>query len=170
MRPKTFLITGVAGSGKSTLEREFARRGYQTIEIDDGYAEWRHRDTDEVLEYLPDEPEWHEVALWRIKEEKLKQCLADMVGPVFVFGSAAKISQIMSLFDKVFLLEYHAEALVRERIAGRVDGYGAHPDELTKILSYVEPYQASVRRRGAVCIDTALSVNEKVDRILGACI
>lgn len=75
---KRYLITGLAGSGKTTLRGEFARRGYTTIDIDEGYAEWRHAATDELLEYTPDEPGWHEIAEWAVKTDKLQTFLTNI--------------------------------------------------------------------------------------------
>lgn len=39
------LVTGVAGTGKSTLKASFSQRGYQTIDIDNGFASWQHNDS-----------------------------------------------------------------------------------------------------------------------------
>ena len=131
--PSRYLITGVAGSGKSTLEKRFKQDGSVTIDIDDGFTEWRHAQTDEVLAYTPDEEGWHEVAEWVVKTDKLQAFFdAHPTEDVFVFGSFARMKSVVGMFTKLFLLEYPDEATVRKRIAGREGGYGKHPVEAIK--------------------------------------
>lgn len=166
--PKRYLITGVAGSGKSTLEKRFRQEGYITVDIDDGYAEWRHATTDEVLSYTPDEPGWHEVAEWVVKTDDLQTFFDTHPSePVYVFGSFARMKQVIGLFDTIFLLEYPNEATMRERIAGREGGYGKHPGELARIVSYVRPYQDKMKQHGAITIDCTLPI-EQIVRIIKA--
>lgn len=159
--PKRYLITGVAGSGKSTLEKVFREKSYSTVDIDEGFANWRHADTDELLEYTPDEPGWHEVAEWAVDIEKLQAFFANHPDdPVLVFGSFARMRQVVPLFDRIFLLDYPNAEVARRRIAEREGGYGKHPDELVRILSYVEFYRQKMKAFGAEVIDCTLSVAE----------
>jgi hypothetical protein len=46
-------ITGVPGSGKSTIGNELRARGYSAIDVDDDIAAWVSRDTGEVLKDPP---------------------------------------------------------------------------------------------------------------------
>lgn len=159
--PGRYLITGVAGSGKSTLEKLFRQDGYVTIDIDDGFTEWRHAETDEVLPYTPDEEGWHEVAEWVVKTDKLQVFFDEHpTDDVFVFGSFARLTAVVGMFTKIILLEYPSETTVRQRIANRDGGYGKHPHELTRILSYVQPYQDKMKAAGALAIDCTLPIDE----------
>lgn len=161
-----YLITGIAGSGKSTLEKLFRQDGYTTIDIDDGFTEWRHAETNEALAYTPDEEGWHEVAEWVVKTDKLQAFFdAHPREDVFVFGSFARMKSVVGMFTKIFLLEYPNEATVRRRIAGREGGYGKHPHELARILGYVQPYQDKMQAVGAVVIDCTLPIDETVELI-----
>lgn len=161
-----YLITGVAGSGKTTLERIFRDKGYVTTDIDDGFAEWRHAETDELLDYMPDDPAWHEVAEWVVDTDKLQRFFDDHEGqPILVFGSFARQGSVVDLFDTIFLLKYPDEATVRARIAGRVGGYGKNPHELARIISYVEPYQQKMIGFGAQVIDCTLPIDDVVESI-----
>lgn len=161
-----YLITGVAGSGKSTLEKRFRQDGYVTIDIDDGFTEWRHAETDEVLPYTPDEAGWHEVAEWVVKTDKLQAFFdAHPTDDVLVFGSFARLKTVVGMFTKIILLEYPNETTVRRRIASRDGGYGKHPGELVRILSYVQPYQDKMKAAGAVAIDCTLPIDQMVETI-----
>lgn len=166
--PGRYLITGVAGSGKSTLEREFAARGFATVDIDNGFAEWRHADTDEPLEYTPEDAGWHEVAEWTVKKDKLQQYFDEHPEqPVLVFGSFARIDTVVSMFTKIILLEYPDVETARTRIAGRPDGYGSNPHELKRILSYIDLYQDKMKSRGAIPLQCTLPIAELVRAIEG---
>lgn len=46
-------ITGVPGSGKSTVGDELRARGYAAVDVDDRIAAWVNRDTGEVLTDAP---------------------------------------------------------------------------------------------------------------------
>lgn len=164
--PARYLITGVAGSGKSTLEKIFRKDGYATVDVDDGLAEWRHAKTNEPLEYKPSQADWHKVAEWVVDTDKLQSFFDDYPKrDVFVFGSFARTKTMVSRFDKIFLLEYHDNQVARQRIAGRKKGYGRNEYELALILSYIEPYQAKMRAAGAVSIDCSLPVEQVIEII-----
>ncbi len=151
---KRVLVTGVAGSGKTTLYKLFKDKGFVAVDIDDGYAVWRHAETDEILPYNPEDEDWHAVAEWAVDTEKLQKLFdAHPSEVVLVFGSFARMRKVVSMFDKVLLLEYPNEATVRERIAGREGGYGKNAHELVRILSYVQPYQQKMKALGAEAID-----------------
>lgn len=161
-----YLITGVAGSGKSTLEKLFKKNGYTTIDVDDGYAEWRHAETDEPLDYTPDDESWHQAAEWVVDLEKLRAFFDAHPGEtVLVFGSFARMKTMVDRFTKIFLLEYPDEKTARERIAGRDGGYGKNPHELELVLSYIEPYQAKMKAAGAASIDCTLPVSQVAETI-----
>ncbi len=161
-----YLITGVAGSGKSTLEKLFKKRGYVTVDIDNGFAQWLHAETDEVLAYTPDEKGWHEVAEWVVDTDRLQRFFgAHPEDDVLVFGSFARMKTVVGMFDKVFLLEYPNERAVHRRIASRDGGYGKHPGELARILSYIQPYQDKMKAAGAQAIDCTLPLEEVADSI-----
>ena len=165
--PGRYLVTGVAGSGKTTPEKELRQRGHITIDIDDGYAQWRRAGTDEVLAYTPDEEGWHEIAEWVVDTDKLQGFFdTHRHETVLVCGSFARQKEVVGMFDVIFLLEYPNEAVVRQRIAGRKGGYGEHPDELARILSYVEPYQERMKQAGAIAIDCTLPVGEIANQIV----
>lgn len=163
-----YLITGVAGSGKSTLERNFREKGYATYDVDDGLAEWRHAETDEPLPYTPEVEAWHEVAEWVVDIDKLNARFdAHPDEDVLIFGSFARTRTMIGKFATIFLLEYPNEEVARERIAGRSGGYGKNKHELDRIISYIKPYQEKMKAAGAVAIDCTMPLDDIVGTIEG---
>ena len=155
-----YLITGVAGSGKSTQERRFRAQGYQTIDIDDGLAEWRDIEADGIVSYNPNDPDWHNRTVWSLRADALQAKLAENQGDTFVFGSTRDLFQYVSMFTRIFLLRYSDHKAIVSRLSQRVGGYGANEYERDLILSYADGYQDTMMRAGAVAIDALLSEDE----------
>ena len=166
-----YLISGVAGTGKSTLEGVFRNQGYATIDTDFGYAHWLDRETRQLVA-----PPKNESAAWYAKndwytnlpklEEKVRSHIANTEEPLLVFGNTADLYTTYPLFKKVFLLEYRDEAHIKDRIFSRTtNDYGKDPVELALLMSYYKPMQETFRSIGAIPIDCFTPLNEVVQFI-----
>lgn len=167
---ESYLITGVAGTGKSTLEREFRNKGYDTIDTDRGYARWQLSDTLEAVPSPQNESsEWYDAHDWMTDTQKL---LAKMSAhalspePLLVFGNTADLYTLHPYFHRMFALEYRDEDLIRHRIYTRTDNdYGKNPVEFASLLSYYQPMQEKFRSVGMTAIDCSLSLETIVATI-----
>src|SRR3954454_57377 len=115
---KRILLTGMSGTGKSTVIRELRARGYQAIDMDEpGWSE-----------YGPD-GDW----VWREDriQEFLSLALEDAgAEAVFVSGCAANQGKFYPQFEEIVLLSAPASVII-ERLATRTNNpYGKRPDEL----------------------------------------
>ena len=126
---KRVLITGMSGTGKSTIIGELAARGYKSVDTDsDEWSEWVN-----AVEDGPDgpttEPDW----IWR--EDRLQRLLAtEDTDLLFVSGCKSNQGKFYPQFDHIILLSAPAELIV-ERLAARTNNpYGKHPDELARVL------------------------------------
>lgn len=154
-----YLVTGTAGTGKTTLERALKQRGYATKDIDQGFARWYDRQTMETCKYRPDGgQEWLNAHTYRLNLPLIKAFLAnDYDQPLFMLGHTGDIFEQRVLFDRVFLLEYPNDEIVRHRLSTRTENpYVKHPDELAKELSYYKTFQDEFRVAGAISIDCTL--------------
>jgi shikimate kinase len=84
------LLTGMSGTGKSTLVQALTALGYKAIDTDAGYSHWVNMRTGlpasptETKGYVWDELDW----VWQ--EERMTELLAAEDGEVlFVAGTAA---------------------------------------------------------------------------------
>lgn len=165
---KNYLVTGAAGSGKSTLERLFADKGYKTADIDKGFAQWRNKETGKIEEYRRD-PDWLKTVIWSLKVDKLKEMLDSAKDePVIVFGSANDLHEHLDLFDKTFLLEYPDEESIKDRLMQRRgDHFGKTEHEVKAVLDYYKEYQERMKQSGAQVINCMLPIEQVVLAIEG---
>lgn len=147
---KRILLTGMSGTGKSTVIGELAARGYGAIDMDEpGWSE-----------YAPD-GDW----LWR--EDRIRDALAREEGDVlFVSGCATNQVTFYPQFDAIVLFSAPADVLI-ERLATRTNNtYGKHPNELAEVLGYLETVEPRLRRSATHEIDTRAPLDEVVAAVL----
>lgn len=158
---KNYLVTGVAGTGKTTLGKLLAQRGYDTSDLDHGFAGWYDRQTMKPCEYNPaGGREWLDAHTFRLHLPILKAHLAEKhKEPVIMLGHTGDIYDQRNLFDHVFLLEYPNDKLLIHRLTTREGNpYGKHPEELTHELARYKTFQEQFRVAGATAIDCSQSL------------
>jgi len=170
---KSILITGVPGSGKSALCEEFKRLGYRAYDIDSIHALSRVIDktTGEVSK------NYDSGDLESVKRHKFirdKDILQEHISKnsediVFYCGNASNIDDLLSLFDKIFLLEV-SEKVLRERLVSRTDNnFGRTPEIQDWILGWKKWWEDNMCKKGAISISGDLSLREIADNIAKMC-
>lgn len=135
------LITGVAGTGKTTALAELQKRGNLVIDLDaTGFCRWRNKETGEYAEYGEDgkDEAWFEKHRWYCDDKELTTLLS-CIRPdkqVFVGGVVRNIKDIGEKFDKKFLLTTDS-ATLRERLTSRTNNvFGKHTHEQDAAIKY----------------------------------
>lgn len=147
---KRILLTGMSGTGKSTVIAELAARGYKAVDLDQpGWSE-----------YAPD-GEW----VW--SEARVQDLLSSEDSEMlFVSGCAINQGKFYPYFDEVILLSTSA-ALIVKRLTTRTNNqYGKHPDELAATLGYLETVEPLLRRGAGHEIDTSAPLDQVVASVL----
>ena len=122
------LLTGMAGTGKSTALAELGRRGYRVV--DTNHPGWR-----EYRKYVAPVDDLHRGEfLW--VEERMTQLLdADDRRSLFVAGGARNQSKFYERFDAVVLLTAPADVML-DRVARRTtNDYGKTALERAEMLA-----------------------------------
>jgi dephospho-CoA kinase len=147
---KRILLTGMSGTGKSTVIAGLAGMGYAAIDLDAaGFCEW-DSNGDEL---------WLEGPVHRLLAE-------ERGGALFVAGCAGNPGRFYGLFDHIVLLSA-PEAVMTERLATRTNNpYGKDPSEAARILEQKKTIEPMLRRTATVEVDTSGSIDQVMEAIL----
>jgi shikimate kinase len=166
------LITGISTSGKSTIAKELARRGYEAYDTEhDGISAWFNKETSERAAEFGQIPErtkeWMDKHEWRMSMDWVRQKAEEATSkPIFLCGGGANEPEVRDLCGKVIWLKTD-EATIRSRVNNPRDHtYGTKPHELKRILESNKRKEVEYLACGAVMIDARRSIDEVVDEIL----
>lgn len=167
---KVFYITGISGTGKSTVVEKLAEKGVFPIDADSvkGLTHWIDKETKE-------KSEWHAGMsdAWYKKHQYIcyKEKLIDLINSsskdiVIVAGLFNNRSELRELFDKVFLLQCKEETFMKRIIERESHDFGKHPLDQENILSWYKNFERGVLEEGAILINTDRPLEEVVEEIL----
>jgi len=147
------LVTGMSGTGKSSVLRVLADRGHRVVDTDT--ADWSEWAVDG-----DGEPDW----IWR--EDAIAELLAGHHGGhLFVAGCRTNQGRFYDRFDQVVLLSAPAETLLA-RIDGRNDNpYGKSTGEQELVLRHLEQVEPLLRATATVELDATASLEELASRL-----
>lgn len=149
------LLTGMAGTGKSSALAELERRGYRVVDTDEpGWREYR--------EYAEPIDELHRGEyLW--DEEKMTELLDSDDGRSLVVGGGVRNqSKFYDRFDAVVLLSAPAEVML-ERVARRTtNDYGKTDLERAEILADLAEIEPMLRQGCTHQVDAGRPLDDVV--------
>lgn len=135
------LLTGMSGTGKTSLLDELRRRGHRTVDTD--YGGWKRVD-----------------GAW--DETRMTDLLATN-RDVVVSGTAENQSRFYDRFDYVVLLSAPLDVLL-ERVAARTNNpYGHTPDQRAEIRRNISEVEPMLRRGATLELDGCRPVEELAD-------
>jgi shikimate kinase len=158
---KRVLLTGMSGTGKSTLIAELSARGYKAVDTDDhGLSELVSVPDDEPTGLDPGQ-DW----VWR--EDRIQDLLStDDVDVLFLGGCAPNQGKFYPQFDHVVLLTAPAHVII-ERLATRTTNpYGKRPEEVARVLTLLQTIEPVLRRGAGSVVDTSAPLDRVVATVL----
>lgn len=130
-RRSVVLVTGMSGSGKSTVLAELKRRGHRVIDTDDpGWI---------VETHTVGGPE----PVWDLEQIK---ALIDghRTGWLFIAGCVANQGAVYDRFEAVVLLSAPVDVIL-DRVADRANPFGSTAEDRTKIAKDLAAFELLLR-------------------------
>ncbi len=165
------LITGIAGTGKSTIIKELNERGVEAMDLHDvpGLFFRQDKETKAKVEYKPvHSKEWFNT-VDRICDIKQLKEIFDQHTDVVMAGttSGGNQKEFLSLFDKIILLQANSETLIH-RMQTRVNksGYGKTKAEQEDNVEWQKEYDPLLISQGAIPVNTEGDLGSVVIKII----
>lgn len=169
------MVTGLPGTGKSTVNAELKALGYKSYDGDEDHlAKWYNSETGlpvdaKIEDCTPDFLRTHSRDISRKTVEKLASKARDK--PVFLCGDPENEEELHDLFSVVFALILD-DATLKRRIATRTNNeWGKLPHELAYSLAFKQKWYDNCKRFDYVTLDSTqpprVLVNQILERIGG---
>jgi GTPase SAR1 family protein len=143
------LLTGMSGTGKSTLVEELRRRGYAAYDADDdGFSEPRSD------------------GRWGWRADAVASLLAQVPDGELLFFAGCSEEQIELPFDYRVVLTVPEDEIVTRLGARPSNAYGRKPGELRQVLADLVHVEPLLRRSADLVLSTTAPVAEVADRLL----
>jgi broad-specificity NMP kinase len=164
------LITGIAGTGKSTIVKALNERGVNSIDLHDvpELMFWQDKVTKNRVQYTPiHSRDWFDTVDRFCDISKLKDILNESENIVVAGTAGDNQAEYFPLFDKIILLQCSPETLIY-RMETRVNksGYGKTKAEQEDNIAWQKEFDPEVLSHGAIPVDTGGSLDDAVDKII----
>lgn len=155
------LITGMSGTGKSSVIAALRERGFRAIDADTGG--YSH-----LVAVPEDEPTGLEPGTdWVWDEERIEALLASADDDVlFVGGCAPNQGRFRDRFDRVILLSAPAETMAKRLRTRTTNPYGQDEADVARSLEMKALVEPMLRATTDLEIDTRAPLEDVVDAVL----
>lgn len=159
---RNYLIEGISGTGKTSVCKEFQKRGYHAI---NGERELAYQGNPATGEPILD-GFGHENHIWDLK--KVKSLIADQSTSFSFFcGGSRNFLSFIDLFDGVFVLDVDLNTLNKRLILRPEDEWGGKAVE-REFIARLHATKEDIPKSGII-IDATKPIEHVVDEILKKC-
>lgn len=169
-RPKVYFVTGISGSGKTSVARALIARGFVALDskVTKGIFHFADANGLPAKSYQPNDSAWVATYKWVLNVPMLEQIIRDNADKAYIFVCGrGNIRQHWNLADKVFLLHVNEQTLIqRLNDPTRDNDFAKDQQTQQKLLANLEFVQRSLTNAGAIVIDAEQPLETVVDDIL----
>ena len=164
------IITGIAGTGKSTIVKALNERGITALDLHDvpDLFFWQDKKTKEKVEYTPiHSQDWFDGVERLCNMTQLKELLSRYDNIIMAGTGGDSQAEYLPLFDKVILLQADPAVLVH-RMQTRINksGYGKTKAEQDDNVEWQKEFDPELLSLGAIPVNTEGKLNDVVDKII----
>lgn len=167
---QSILVTGIAGSGKSTLSKHLRELGYASYEIETiphllitldtqtnkPFEHYNQHDAKQVVR-----------ARWKCDIDKLAEIIEKEPDDIaFYCGTCSNIHDTLHLFTKVFVLSASHD-VIRHRLTHRTShDFGKEKDVQDWLLSWKDDWEKYMEGEGATLLNADATTEDTAQEIL----
>lgn len=150
---KSIYITGMSGTGKSSVIQHLNEKGFTAIDTD--YGDWKEFSSS------------GDTSEWPLNEEKVKKLISKpLASPVFIAGCCSNQVNLYPFFDHILLLSASLETIL-ERVSTRTSNpYGQLPHERREIIRNFKNIQPLLQEGADFEFNTEVMTVEEIAALL----
>jgi dephospho-CoA kinase len=155
------LITGMSGTGKSTVIAELAKRGHRAVDLDSP-------DYSEIVPAAEGEITGVGGGMDWIWNEERVATLLDSAGaePLFLSGCSPNQGRFYPRLDRVILLTAPLDVILHRLATRTTNDFGKRPEEGAATLELIETVEPLLRQRADLVIDTTAPLDSVVSWVV----
>lgn len=161
-------ITGVSGTGKTTIAKLLNDRGVKSFSIDEvpNLCQWINKATGNVVDYEAKlDREFIDTHDW-VCDAKLLKELIGQEGVVVVLGLAENQNDFISIFDKVILLQCKPETFIKRILERKDNVFGQDKTAQEYLLNTYQKFENDMLKNGAMPINVEEPIETVIEKII----